>query len=314
MEKKELKRKNSIGYMVLSLVIAVVIWILAAYLNDNSTQIKIKNIDVNYIGRSQLAENGLVIVNDNAPVSGYSVIATGKRDVLARSFGKWAAEVDVSGIKSPGEYDLEGKVTPPGPNLTVMEKNFNTIHVKIEELVSKEIPIEVRIDELHGKLVKTETDHRTAVVSGAKNEVEKVSVAVALLGPTGIDITEQSVTLPLMPADSKREPVPPPNDTLSLDIDRVTVICTAYDLVTLPVRLELTEQNTDNDIDYAKTRISPASATVGVLSGSEIQSVRAEVKSISTDEMECELIEEEGMYIPESSRLVRVKLVMKENE
>ncbi|MBR0366525.1 MAG: hypothetical protein IJH94_06975, partial [Clostridia bacterium] len=114
-----------------------------------------------------------------------------------------------------------------------------------------------------------------------------------------------------MPADARRETVPPPNDSLSLDIDRVTVICTAYDLVTLPVRLEFSEQNTDNDIDYEKTRISPASATVGVLPGSETQSVRAEVRSLSSDEMECELIEEEGMYIPESSRTVRVKLVMK---
>lgn len=314
MEKKEFKRKNSIGYMVLSLVIAVIIWILAAYLNDNTTQIKIKNINVNYIGRSQLAENGLVMVNDNAPVSGYSVTATGKRDVLARSFGKWAAEVDVSEIKSPGEYDLEGKVVPPGSNLTVKEKNFDTIHVKIEELVTKEIPVEVRIDELRGKLIKTETDHSTAVVSGAKSEVEKVSMAVALLGMTGTDIAEQSVTLPLVPADARREPVPPPNDSLSLDIDRVTVICTSYDLVTLPVRLELSEQNANNDIDYEKTRISPASATVGVLPGSEIQSVRAEVRSHSSDETECELIEEEGMYIPESSRTVRVKLVMKENE
>ena len=314
MEKKEIKRKISIGYMVLSLAIAVIIWILAAYLNDNSTQIKIKNIGVNYIGRSQLAENGLVMVNDNAPISGYSITAAGKRDVLARSFGKWAAEVDVSGIKSPGEYDLEGKVTPPGPNLTVEEKNFDTIHVKVEELATKEIPIEVRINELRGKLIKTETDHSTAVVSGAKNEVEKVSMAVALLGMEGADITEQSVTLPLMPADDRREPVPPPNDTLTLNIDRVTVICTTYDLVTLPVRLELLVQNTDNDIDYEKTRISPASATVGILPGSGVQSVRAEVKSISSDEMECELIEEEGMYIPESSRVVRVKLVMKDTE
>ncbi|MBR0366524.1 MAG: hypothetical protein IJH94_06970 [Clostridia bacterium] len=190
MEKKEFKRKNSLGYMMLSLVIAVIIWILAAYLNDNTTQIKIKNININYIGRSQLAENGLVMVNDNAPVSGYSVTATGKRDVLARSFGKWTAEVDVSEIKSPGEYNLEGKVTPPGPNLTVKEKNFDTIHVKIEELATKEIPVEVLIDELRGKLIKTETDHSTAVVSGAKSEVEKVSMAVALLGMAGMDITE----------------------------------------------------------------------------------------------------------------------------
>ncbi|MBQ3425764.1 MAG: hypothetical protein IJH37_01305 [Clostridia bacterium] len=311
MEKKE-RKKSRIWYMALSLVLAVVIWILAAYINGNSTQLKIKNIPINYIGKSQLTEKELVIVADREQERDFSLTVTGKRDALARAMGKWVAAVDVSEINEPGEYDIDSNITPPNSGISVTEKSFDTVHVKIEKLVKKEIPVEIRSSEISGKLIKTESDRKNVIVSGAGSEVEEVSMAVAELDLSEAKGAEQSATLPLVPVDSMGSPVPPPSDTISLDSGQVTVICTIYDLTTLPVRADFSAVGDTSDINMEKTRISPASATVGVLPGTELQSVRAEVRSITGDEMECELIEEEGMYIPESSRFVKVKLTMNE--
>lgn len=310
MEKKE-RKKSRVWYMTLSLVLAVVVWILAAYLNENSTQLKIRNIPINYIGRSQLTERELVIVTDRDQMRGLTLTVTGKRDALARSMGKWVAEVDVSGIKEPGEYDLESKVTSPNSSINITARSFDTVHVKVEKLAKKEIPVEIHSGDIRGKLIKTESDRKTVIVSGAGSEVERVAMAVAELDLSDGDGAEQSATLPLMPVDEMGLPVPP-GETISLDSAQVTVICTIYDLTTLPVRADFSAVEDTSQINMEKTRISPASATVGVLPGTDLQSVRAEVRSITGNEMECELIEEEGMYIPESSRYVKVKLAMNE--
>lgn len=314
MAQKE-KKKNSVAYMVMSLAIAIVIWILSAYLSDNAASYTFGKLPLEYIGKSRLEANGLVIVSDEEQTN-FKVTVSGKRDELARSFGKWSVTADVSEITAPGEYDIACEVSSPNSGLTVRNKNFDTVHVTAEEIAQKEVPVEIWSDEINGKLIKAQPDLKTVKVKGAKNEVEKVAAAYArldgiLLNGMGYDTPEQSVMLALYPADSAREPVPPPNSTLAFDVNQITVICTTYDLVTLPVKADISSADSDYVIDEERTRISPASATVGVLPGTNITNVRAEVKEITEEEAECELIEEEGMYIPESSKTVKVKLAVR---
>ena len=98
------------------------------------------------------------------------------------------------------------------------------------------------------------------------------------------------------------------NDTIEADTDSIEITNTKYERKTLPVKLKL-DDSLANDyyLDEQKTALERTTVDVGVLPECEAEAVYVNINKTDTEVGEFELIEEEGMYIPENASKIRVK-------
>ena len=314
---KKDRKTSKIKAGIVSLITAILIWAAITYINPPQLTTTISNLPVRFTGEEALHERGLTIVGKNE-ITGLSVEVEGRRDTLLSLSGGIFVEVDVSSVTGTGKYELTGNVTLPSQALSIESVKFDTVSVTVDEIGTKEIPIRAaQTGSVTGKLVKTTPQDETVVLTGAKSEISTVSYGEALVDITGItsdsaiaaDTADGSADLIIEAGyvlmDENGSPISS-NETISAAKTRINVACEVYDAVTLPVRAVLTEElSKDYEVDPDSVSITPSTIEVG-LKDKEITEIYARVTD-SEKEEECELLEAEGMYIPENSKTVRVR-------
>ncbi len=302
MAKDEKQKKSSIRYMILSVVMAIAVWSLVSFGTDPDIEKTFHGIGVTYIGENALKENGCIaIIPDNLP--DLSVKLSGKRGDLIDAIDNIEVEVDVSQIDEPGEYELEGSVHLPSARLSVEKVNFDSVPVHVEEYVTKEVPLTARqTGEISGKLVKSEPEQDTVRVSGAKSETDMVAAAYAVVDLNRIDADNSESVSGIFLADSDGGDVVDVH-TITSDNTQVKIENTLYEKVSLPVKLEGGEGITE---DIQNASVEPTSLEVGILPGSGITEVYAEVTEAAAGEVECDVKDRAGLYIPPGTEKIKV--------
>jgi hypothetical protein len=304
----EKKKKNRLPYMILSLIIAMIIWALVAYATDIDINKTVHNVGVTFVGEDVLKEKGFIPVGVQ-PDSDFSVKLNGKRRDIIDTIDNISIEVDVSNIIGSGVYDIEGSVKTSNRWLTVMKTNFKTIPVQIEEYVEKEIPVHVtQVGNYKNKLVKSEVQPATITISGAKSEIDAVASGKVIVDLAKFD-TAETITASVVPVDESGEVLK--TKTLESASAQVTIKNTTYEYAVLPVKAELGDNLKDDFVlDYANTEINPQEVKIGVTEGKEFSDVKAEINEYTDSETEYTLIEEDGMYIPDEVSKVMIKPVL----
>ena len=180
---KELLKKYRIGSRVLALVISVVLWAVVLEVDNPDRDKDFSNIPVEFLNHSRLTQNYNLVVSE-VSADAVSVTITGQfqktRNVSAEDVKAYA---DVSSYTEPGVYDLHYVISSPD-GTSVKSRSPEKIRVTVEEIVEKELPVQLvyegKLPEnvvLEGETLSLET----VLVSGTSSEMAKASAALIRL-------------------------------------------------------------------------------------------------------------------------------------
>lgn len=167
---------------LISLLLAVTAWFYIA-----SSQARLIDFPGGINLKTRNTPTGLAAVTDIDKIKLKIISNTWQwRQLTADSF---EAYVDLSGL-SPGIYEKEIIVNPLTSGVKVSEKNPDKILVKLEPVMKKTVPVEVKISGLPAEGTEQEsvaTEPESIEISGAKSILEKIEKAEARVKLSGQD-------------------------------------------------------------------------------------------------------------------------------
>lgn len=300
------EHKEKAKIIILSVILAVVAWVAIVWVDNPVTTTTLSGIDIRFIGEKELRDRGLVIIGKkNIPEMSASV--SGTRNDLMQYMDHVYMEADASEITEAGEYELPVTVSLPSSHLTLKKQKTENVPVTIEKLAEKEIDVRVKqTGTLKDRTVKSEIEDDRVVVSGAKSELENIEYALAAVDISKIteDCTVQTGYILMGTGDS---PITK-NESIETKRAAIDVKNTVYKLKTLPVDVEFSKELESKYAFASAPSVLPEGIDAGVSDGNTDFSVKAVITAVSDDgDIEFEFEETEGIYIPESSKNIKIK-------
>lgn len=252
-------------YIILSIIIAVVIWVYVDYeTNDNYTT-WITNIPVTFDGEDTLENRGLMIVHDESQET-VNLRVSGKRATIMKlDRSNITITVKISQITGAGEQELEYTISYPRTvsesSVTVVNKSVETITVTVMAETTATIPVKstftgsVATGYRAGEIVCSPEE---ITVSGPEEIVETVSYALVTVSNESVtESIAADYTFTLM--DENDEEVDA--STLTCSTDTVAVSMNVGQTKTLELQVTVEEGGgaTEDDVTI---EISPATITV----------------------------------------------------
>lgn len=309
MSKEKNSRRGKIKSVIISIVSAIAIWFVVAYLVNPDVRVTLTNIDVEFLGESQLRQKELVVV-DKSKLPEMSVVVSGKRSDLISAIGNVVLQIDLSGISKSGTYERKPDAVVPVSGVSVQKIKSDKINIHVEQVITKEIPVKIKQSGINKeKIIRSETANTVITISGSKSEVERVQYALVTTDISAVmEDTEQESTFVLMSSDDLALEK---NETIETDQPTVIVQHTVYAKKTVPVLAGLSSETEQNYIlNTTDKSVTPATVEIGVKDPS-IDRVIAyfpnQDYSSEVLDYDLELTAPEGAYIPEADRLVKVR-------
>ena len=300
------KKPPGMRTMILSLILAIAVWIAVTYVNDPDITTTLSGLYVHFNGETALRERGMVITGRNE-IPPASVSVSGKRKDLLEYMNEVHIEVDVSDIHEEGEYTLKGAVKLPTTRISVEKEKYGDISVNVEKLCEKEIPVKVRQPgTLKNKIVESVLGTKTVKITGSQSELDMVSYGIADVDVSEITENGESEVKYLL-LDQSGGYIEK-NETIEADAATIKVTNIIYDKKTLPVKLVLTEEmHKKYVLNESKSTSSVTELEVGVLPECTAEEVQLYIDRKTDSAEEFTLTQAEGMYVPENYRTVKVK-------
>lgn len=177
-------KKYDVFSKILAVLIAVVLWLYVAGVNDFEENFKIKNIVPSFSGIEELATSkNLMIVGE------YDVdieVSGSRNDILRLNESDIRVEADLSMVSGAGTYEIPYTVSLPSSSYTLRNKIPQKLTVKFDEEDVSLVPVKVNTDGLaaDGYVV----DKANIVISpkelklvGLQEDVYKVAYAEIVL-------------------------------------------------------------------------------------------------------------------------------------
>jgi len=140
----ETAKKNKGLYMVLSVILAIVLWVYVGDENPDESR-PVRNLPVTFSGVEALESRGLMITGGMEQT--VTLNATGKRDAINRLSAETVSIVaDVSSIQQPGQhtvryqeaYDLPASVIS---SLTITDRYPSNVTITVARRATRTIPV-----------------------------------------------------------------------------------------------------------------------------------------------------------------------------
>lgn len=256
------RMKSKLVKLLISLVIAMGLWLyVVTNVSQEFTQTFSSTVTLE--NESVLLDRGLILV------SGYdskvSFVLKGNRaDMNKITDESLKVTADLGEIVEPGQHKIVYRVSYPGGGGVSLEKRITqTVTVEVAEYASKPIPVQLVLqgEQQENVFIDREgaiTSTSTVMVSGPKEEVDKIAMAGIVL-----DVTELGETLSgeyvytLM--DAEGEPVK--SDNITTDTGEIHVMLPVEHIKELPLRVELVEGGGIKQ-ENAKVQLSAETITV----------------------------------------------------
>lgn len=302
-------RTEQVKIIILSIVLSVVAWAAIMWVDDPDITTTLSDLNVRFIGETELREKGLVITGKGS-IPEMSASISGKRSDLMNYMDGVRIEVDASGITETGEYTLPGTLSLPSSRLTIKKEKYGDVPIKVEKLAEKEIEIKVKqTGTLKNKLVQSVINEPKVKISGAKSEIDEVYGAVATVDVSNVreDVPEPSGYVLV----DKNGNLITKNETIETNTLSAEIWHRVYDAKNLPVEAALSDE-LRSKYSLGAVTITPSRVDVGISEGEDEISLRAVISEISEDGSITGVIESpDGMYIPEESKTVKIKAEIK---
>jgi YbbR domain-containing protein len=299
------KKKNRLWYMILSVIIAILAWVLVTYTTDPDITKTIIASRIDLVGEDVLLKNGYVVTN-YSEFPRLTIKMRGKRSDLMKALDNAVVTVDVSQITKEGEFEIETSAKLPTSRINVERISQSVIPITVESIKTKEIPVRiVQEGELPGMLVKSEPESKTVTLKGAVAELDMIDAVEAIVD---ISTMEQSGTIDtsytlILKDDAERDEL----STVNMSENIITISNTLYQEKEVPIKVESTYTN-EYVLSDKDTKTEPKTVKVGVLDGTELEFVTVSIDE-NAEGGEYKLNKSDGVYIPEDRKNVIVKPV-----
>lgn len=311
-DKKETKGSR-LQSIILSAVLAIILWVVIGVIQDPDVSGTVNNIPIQFNGVDNLTERGL-IVSASSNTANIPITIVGKRrDLMSSQLGVGLV-VDISNITEPGTYDIEGSIISSNSRISINRSKTSTVPIKIERLVTKDAAITLKqINVPKGKLVRTTLSDTKVKVSGAESDINRLEGIVAELDASHIT-NNSSQELVLRPRLQVTQPHQV-NTTITLSLSKVTATNSIYEKKSMPVRMKLNSKlSYDYWLDTKSSSCAVSSVEIGVEPYCTAECVYLNINSADVEEGAFMLMEEEGMYVPEGVREVYARPVLVKKE
>lgn len=187
--------KTKIPALLLSLVVAMGLWLYVVTTVSPDSDQNYYNIPVTFENETRLLDRNLMrISGENATVS---VRLHGNRSDLDRlNQSNLTVIVDLNGITEPGVYERDYRVSFPSgmTNVTISKRITASVQVEVVEYAEKEVPVRLVLqgEQQEGLIVDQERAVMSATavqVSGPKEKVDQVAFAGILIDRTKLTET-----------------------------------------------------------------------------------------------------------------------------
>ncbi|MFP4498577.1 MAG: YbbR-like domain-containing protein [Vulcanimicrobiota bacterium] len=296
--------KNNLSLKIVSLLIAVSLWIYVQYTSTpqaamtSKTQVKVP------IKVEGLSEN-LVPLDMPAEIT---LQVKGTSENLSEiKPGHFNAYIDVA-EKKAGFYNLPVKVETP-PNIGVEKTEPETVEVRLDPLEKRVFTVQVKAQGIINPgfiLQKMSCSPESVTLSGAKSTIEKVKTARAVSDIDGADMDViQRIAVDIIDEDEKVI------EHLKAEPAYVRSTITIRPEVTnasLPIHAQITG-TPHSGYSIKKITVSPPTATVRYRYDLENIPITVDTAPISVNGLTGNLSKEVGLDPPEDISTVKPKLV-----
>ena len=183
----EMLKDRKWAYVLLSVFLAVILWLYVRAEKDPVSDARIRNIPVQITGSSVLSSKGLTVAGLSSDWVSTTLQAPASvlSDISRKNI---TATIDVSRIDEAGEHTLSYNIVLPTnvntDGVVIQEKEPETITVTVEKLYTSTLPIEFRFEGSVAKGYQAGTptiDPVNVTISGAVEQVNRVARAVVVL-------------------------------------------------------------------------------------------------------------------------------------
>lgn len=296
---------------VISLVLAIFLWIYVVSVENPLTKVKIPNVAVQLLNVETLSQRGLALSEDEEYY--VDVVIEGKRaDVLKIAASDVGVTADVFGY-SIGKNDIPITVTVPD-SVTVADLRTGKIAVSIEELVSVYKSVKVLFSGVIPKGTEPtifDIEPEEVEVKGAKSKVASVADVTATVDVDQLGSERSAFAADLHAIDANGEVV----SGVKLSASSVQLTGAVFETKEVPLNLEVTGEVSAK---YEVTKMDvPEKVTIKGLKVdvSKVNSVTAaaiDISSISsTTEIPINMTLPTGVMLSEESKEAAVSVTIK---
>lgn len=185
--------KSKLLRLLLSLGIALVVWIYVVTVVSPESQITVETIPIVLNGESILADRDLIIVSDKNFTVDLKLLGN-RVDLNKLSASNITVTADLSQISEPGEHHIRYSVTYPNfvepGSIEVLEQDPQYITFQVVERGWKKIPVEVKYlhsppEDYVADKQNAQLDYTTVEVSGPVSMLENVHHALITVDLAG---------------------------------------------------------------------------------------------------------------------------------
>ena len=305
--------KKRLILKIVSVFVAVIIWIFITYTDDSQIDVTINSIDVQLTGESYLNDRGYMVV-DRASIPKASVTVRGKRSDIIDVMDSITASVDVSGVSDSGEFKLKPSFDIPSNAVYIAKRKTTSIEVDIEKIEEK--TVEVRVvqnnSENNGSyIIESVPDKKSIKIRGERKDLDSIDHAAVYVDAGNItQDSSASETVVLESADGSEVICV---NKLFYDTGKMPVENKVYEKREIPVKITV---RLDADKKYSaevlKQSVDKVQAGIKSEAGENVTEIENMPYSgdleVGTKEYEFELDIPDGIYIPEDQRRVKAEL------
>jgi len=268
MAKKQVNNKinkplsNQILVRILTVVIAVFIWVIIVFTQNPEISVSVKNIPVTFTNELILNEKGLCILHSDKKLTTTAKLK-GKRTDLFKILNNVYATVNLGGIETVGLVRATAEISIPNSGVSLNKNGAAPVNVIVEKLKEKDIPIVVeQIGTNKNFLVKSDTEKEYLHIKGPETEIDKIEEAVIHIDISNIE-EDRTDNKEYIYIDKNESDVKHFGNVVS-DSETINVINTVYRKKVVNIDAEYTPENAQR-FDISVVSTEPSEAVVGII-------------------------------------------------
>lgn len=244
---KALKSDNMLK--IISLVIAIGLWIYVVLVQNPDREETFKNVPVVFTQKAELEEKGLTLLNDKDITIDLTVRGNVK-NIVNMSSSDITVIASLSSVEEKGSHSVATSVVLPYGNLEVLNKKPSTITVDVDDLVTEAFDVKVVAkgtpmeSYITGELKSTP---EKITLKGAKSIIDGVHSVVAEVDVDNKNSDIATVTGPKL-IDSNNTEIS--SSHISFDTQEIQVRCEMLKTKTVDLIPELSSNLISEDYLY----------------------------------------------------------------
>lgn len=254
--------KSNLGLKLISLLIAIVIWLVVVqYVNPDDTR-RLDNIPIQIDTVDSVPTGeGLVLVTNYNKALSFTYKAS--RDVIAMlNVDKITAYVDLSGVTKSGKHNLPVRIDTGGQNINVIDQSVKEVTLEFEKAATAQIKVNVTAEgSVPEGYIKNDPVciPSNINIDGPESKVSQIVAANVVINEKKYTQTNvYSCDYQFVDKDGNEIS----KDFITADYDKVDVTVTVLKTKTIPITATLVNTSGGYENNFANIEFSPSTITV----------------------------------------------------